>query len=109
MRMHCLSLVSVRFCLLHSFQFHHSSFFNDKRCVSSILELSHPRNSLAEKSRDTQFSHTLECQEVTYDDYASGNGPYLKGYDKIAMTCHLAAEDDIHYAWVDTCCIRNVT
>ena len=28
-----------------------------------------------------------------------------KGFAKIRMTCKMAAEAGISYAWVDTCCI----
>jgi hypothetical protein len=52
------------------------------------------------------LSHTWEEEEVTYEEYVSGNHKQKKGYDKIRMTCKLAAADGIGYAWVDTCCIN---
>ena len=29
----------------------------------------------------------------------------MKGFTKINMTCRIAKEREIHYVWVDTCCI----
>ena len=51
------------------------------------------------------LSHTWEEEEVTYEDYVSGNHKRKKGYDKLRMTCVLALEDGLQYAWADTCCI----
>lgn len=51
------------------------------------------------------LSHTWEEEEVTYEEYISGSHKQKRGYDKIRMTCVLAAADGIGYAWVDTCCI----
>ncbi|KAM7186160.1 Heterokaryon incompatibility protein (HET) domain containing protein [Naviculisporaceae sp. PSN 640] len=52
------------------------------------------------------LSHTWEEEEVTFSDMMT-NRRYKrkKGYGKIDMTCNLAVEDRLDYAWVDTCCI----
>ncbi|KAH8900815.1 HET-domain-containing protein [Thozetella sp. PMI_491] len=53
------------------------------------------------------LSHTWEDgQEVTFqevNDHQANKGK--RGYQKIKMTCKLAAEDGLQYVWVDTCCI----
>lgn len=51
------------------------------------------------------LSHTWEQEEVTYSHYISGNYQSMRGYGKIDMTCRIAAQDGLSYAWVDTCCI----
>jgi len=53
------------------------------------------------------LSHTWEEEEVSYDDYVAGRHyeRQMKGFKKIDMTCQLAAEEGLQYAWVDTCCI----
>lgn len=52
------------------------------------------------------LSHTWEEEEVTFS-YMMTNTDYSKkkGDMKINMTCKLALEDNLDYAWVDTCCI----
>jgi hypothetical protein len=52
------------------------------------------------------LSHTWEEEEVSYEEYINGNFKHKRGYDKIRVTCALAAADGIGYAWVDTCCIN---
>jgi len=53
------------------------------------------------------LSHTWEEEEVSYDDYVAGRHHVyrMKGFQKIDMTCRLAAKEGLQYAWVDTCCI----
>lgn len=51
------------------------------------------------------LSHTWEEEEVTYEDYIAGKHKRMKGYDKVRMTCMLAVQDGLQYAWADTCCI----
>ncbi|KAH7070394.1 heterokaryon incompatibility protein-domain-containing protein [Paraphoma chrysanthemicola] len=51
------------------------------------------------------LSHTWEDDEITYKDYIKGRNQLRKGYEKITQTCRLARENDIAYAWIDTCCI----
>ncbi|KAH0428731.1 het domain-containing protein [Colletotrichum camelliae] len=51
------------------------------------------------------LSHTWEDEEVTLQDWDSPARDRMKGFQKIRMTCSLAARHGIKYAWVDTCCI----
>ena len=53
------------------------------------------------------LSHTWEEEEVSYYDYLAGrhHEHQMKGFKKIDMTCQLAAQEGLQYAWVDTCCI----
>lgn len=51
------------------------------------------------------LSHTWEEEEVAYSHYVRGGFEGMKGYGKIDMTCRIAKEQGIPYAWVDTCCI----
>nr|CEG05409.1 unnamed protein product [Fusarium clavum] len=52
------------------------------------------------------LSHTWGKEEVTFEDMIQQSPPAEKaGYIKILKTCELAQEQDIPYAWVDTCCI----
>lgn len=51
------------------------------------------------------LSHTWGEEEVTYQDYSRGIHKTRKGYRKIRKTCEIAAQAEIQYAWVDTCCI----
>jgi hypothetical protein len=60
------------------------------------------------------LSHTWTREEVTFDDLRkrapgellSSHGDLNAGWRKIHQTCRLAREDQLHYAWVDTCCIN---
>ena len=51
------------------------------------------------------LSHTWGAGEVTFPLYAKPESRLLKGYEKIEQSCRLAAEGEIGYVWVDTCCI----
>ena len=51
------------------------------------------------------LSHTWEDDEVSFKDMIDPAYTNKKGYRKIDMTCRLASEAGIDYAWVDTCCI----
>ncbi len=51
------------------------------------------------------LSRTWEEEEVSYKQYVGAHYRHLKGYGKIDMTCRLAKQRGIAYAWVDTCCI----
>jgi hypothetical protein len=53
------------------------------------------------------LSHTWGPQEVSFSDYTSNReaAKSKDGYEKILFTCAQAYEDNIPYAWVDTCCI----
>lgn len=51
------------------------------------------------------LSHTWEEEEVSFSDMQKDGHQAKKGFEKIRMTCKLAADAGIRYAWVDTCCI----
>ncbi|KAN0102128.1 HET domain containing protein [Hyaloscypha variabilis] len=53
------------------------------------------------------LSHTWGDEEVTLQELASPNEKTRRksGYAKIEQTCKKALEDNLQYAWVDTCCI----
>lgn len=53
------------------------------------------------------LSHTREEDEITYFEPGGWNDwpAARKGYWKIQLTCRLARERHLKYAWVDTCCI----
>lgn len=52
------------------------------------------------------LSHTWEeGQEVTFDDLVNGNGKSKAGHKKIRLCGEQAEHDNLHYFWVDTCCI----
>lgn len=53
------------------------------------------------------LSHTwTEDQEVIYDDIIAGTGKEKAGYNKLRFCGERAAQDGLHYFWVDTCCIN---
>lgn len=51
------------------------------------------------------LSHRWEDDEVSYQDMLDGSFLERKGYLKINSCCAQAAQDQIQYVWVDTCCI----
>ena len=51
------------------------------------------------------LSHTWAEEEVSFGEISSPACQSKKGYRKIAMTCRLASQSGLEYAWVDTCCI----
>jgi hypothetical protein len=53
------------------------------------------------------LSHTWEAEEVDFQEMRFQRDVAMKrkGFNKIAMTCRLAREREILYAWIDTCCI----
>jgi hypothetical protein len=53
------------------------------------------------------LSHTWgpDHEEVTFQDIMNNTGPDKVGYQKIRFCGNQAAEDGLHYFWVDTCCI----
>jgi hypothetical protein len=68
--------------------------------------------SLAEFSGDNIpryaiLSHTwgADNEEVTFKDLMESSGTSKVGYRKIRFCGEQAARDDLHYFWVDTCCI----
>lgn len=52
------------------------------------------------------LSHTWDEDEVSFQQYNSGDFKGRRGYNKIHMTCVTAEEEGLSYAWVDTCCIN---
>jgi len=54
------------------------------------------------------LSHTWgqgEDDEVTYKDIIDGTGKNKPGFKKLEFCGKQAKHDDLHYFWVDTCCI----
>jgi hypothetical protein len=51
------------------------------------------------------LSHTWGVDEMSYRDMSDPSCTSKEGRRKIEMTCRLAAQQEIKYAWVDTCCI----
>lgn len=51
------------------------------------------------------LSHTWSKDEVSFKDIGLSSSQSKNGYRKITMTCELAKEAGLQYAWVDTCCI----
>jgi hypothetical protein len=53
------------------------------------------------------LSHTWQHgQEVSLDDLTNGTGKNKSGHEKIQFCAEQARRDDLHYIWVDTCCIN---
>jgi hypothetical protein len=44
--------------------------------------------------------------EVTYNDLINGTGENKRGFQKLRFYGNQAKHDDLHYFWVDTCCIN---
>jgi tetratricopeptide (TPR) repeat protein len=54
------------------------------------------------------LSHTWgrgEDDEVTFKDITDGTGTDKRGFEKLRFCGRQAKIDDLHYFWVDTCCI----
>jgi hypothetical protein len=54
------------------------------------------------------LSHTWgrgEDDEVTFKDLIDATGNNKKGFRKLQFCSNQAKADDLHYFWVDTCCI----
>jgi hypothetical protein len=51
------------------------------------------------------LSHTWGDDEVLYQDLQIGEYRQKLGYVKIRYICDQARRDDLHWCWVDTCCI----
>lgn len=52
------------------------------------------------------LSHTWGQEEVSYKEFKRRENLHKKGYQKIAMSCQVAAQAGLKYIWVDTCCIN---
>jgi hypothetical protein len=60
------------------------------------------------------LSHTWGDQEVTFKDLAKSRSltskvKRMQGWKKIKYTCKQAIEDNLEYAWIDTCCIDSAS
>jgi hypothetical protein len=56
------------------------------------------------------LSHTWsDGEEVTYNELVAGTGKEKAGYAKLHFCRERAAEDNLEYFWVDTCCINKST
>ncbi len=54
------------------------------------------------------LSHTWgqgKDDEVTFKDITNGTGTNKRGFEKLRFCGNQAKHDDLHYFWVDTCCI----
>src|ERR1700760_983622 len=53
------------------------------------------------------LSHTWgrDDEEVTFKNLVDGTGGNKKGYQKLQFCGNQAKADDLHYFWIDTCCI----
>jgi hypothetical protein len=49
------------------------------------------------------LSHTWEKDEVTFQEFRSGQDINKAGHQKIKGCCLQATNDGYQYAWVDTC------
>jgi hypothetical protein len=52
------------------------------------------------------LSHTWHEDEVTYSDFINGLSKNRRGYAKLVFCAQRALSDELHYCWVDTCCIN---
>jgi hypothetical protein len=51
------------------------------------------------------LSHRWGDDEVLFEDLFRHNYKYKTGYQKIKFCAEQAAQDRLHYFWIDTCCI----
>jgi hypothetical protein len=51
------------------------------------------------------LSHRWGNDEVTLQDFRTGQKPHFIGYEKIVNFCRVAAAASFDYVLVDTCCI----
>ena len=70
---------------------------------TSTLELEFFVNP--EKASYAILSHTWADVEVVFQEFQNLDKSNSKsGFAKIVHTCEIAREQDLQYAWVDTCC-----
>lgn len=93
--------------------------FHD-RCITiypSVMRLINTTTLQLEEFHGTApeyaiLSHTWEKDEVSFEEFTQ---PTLRsasqgqGYEKITAACRQALSDQIHYCWVDTCCIAKAS
>jgi len=51
------------------------------------------------------LSHRWEDNEVLYECMQHGDATPKSGFRKISEASRQALNDDLHYIWIDTCCI----
>ena len=70
-------------------------------------EISLTKNIIEDVPRYAILSHTwgADDDEVTFNGLKTRSGKSKAGYAKIQFCGKQAREDDLHYFWVDTCCI----
>ncbi|KIW18868.1 hypothetical protein PV08_03157 [Exophiala spinifera] len=70
-------------------------------------ELSLTKDLIDDIPRYAILSHTwgADDEEVTFQDLKDGSGKSKAGYEKIRLCGEQAQKDNLHYFWVDTCCI----
>lgn len=53
------------------------------------------------------LSHTWgsNAEELDFDEFKAGAGRHKLGVQKILGCCELARNENLQYAWIDTCCI----
>lgn len=51
------------------------------------------------------LSHTWQGDEVTFQDMGSGAAQQKPHFEKIRQTCHIAHQQGLDFAWIDSCCI----
>lgn len=52
------------------------------------------------------LSHTWGDGEVTFEDFKSKKYNSMNARRKILETCRVASQNNLHYVWIDTCCIN---
>ena len=55
------------------------------------------------------LSHTWSTDEVTFEEISLPSSRSKNGYRKITMTCQLATQAGLQYAWLDTACINKLS
>ena len=51
------------------------------------------------------LSHTWGREEVPFADFGKIEAQGKEGYQKVKYMCRQASQDNLQYAWIDTCCI----
>jgi hypothetical protein len=54
------------------------------------------------------LSHTWGNGKVAFEDIDQPHASIMAGYTKITGCCRLALKDGFKWAWIDTCCSKNV-
>jgi hypothetical protein len=88
--------------------------FEESRIFRSILFLTTTRCALEQKQYIVEvvkpffayamLSHRWEAQELGFKDIPQ-EGVYSSTFDKVRNLCREARRHNLHWAWVDTCCI----